>query len=43
MRRLVRWSLVVVASTVVVLVAVGLIGVTWNDRADEAAVSRRLP
>jgi hypothetical protein len=31
---LVRWSLAVLSSTVVALLAVGLIGVTWNNRAD---------
>lgn len=35
MRRLVRWSVVLVPSTLVALVVVGLIGVTWNDRADD--------
>ena len=35
MSKLVRWSLVLMSSAVVVLVAVGLIGVTWNDRADD--------
>ena len=35
MGRLVRWLLVIVASSIVVLVAVGLIGVTWNERAGD--------
>jgi hypothetical protein len=33
--RLVRWSLVVASSSILVLGAVGLIGVTWNQRAED--------
>jgi hypothetical protein len=35
MRRLARWSLVVVSSSIVALVAVISVSVTWNDRADD--------
>ena len=35
MSRLVRWPLVVVSSSIVGLVAVGLTIVTWNQRAED--------
>ena len=35
MSRLVRWSLVLVGATVVGLLAVGVIGVAWSDRASD--------
>ena len=35
MGKLLRWSLVVLSSSIVALVAVGLVGLTWNDRADD--------
>lgn len=30
-----RWFLVVLSASIVALVAVGFIGLTWNDRADD--------
>ena len=35
MSRVVRWFLAVLASGLFALVAVGLVGVAWNDRADD--------
>lgn len=35
MRKLVRWSVVVLSLSIVALGAVGFIGESWNDRADD--------
>lgn len=35
MSKLVRWSLVVLAASIVAPVAVGFIGLTWSKRADD--------
>ena len=34
MRRLVRWSVVVLATGIIALVGVGFVVIVWNDRAD---------
>jgi hypothetical protein len=40
MRRLVRWALVIVSSSIVALVAVGLVGVSWNQRAEDICLEQ---
>jgi hypothetical protein len=35
MRRLVKWSVVVLSSSIVALVAVIAVSLSWNDRADD--------